>query len=198
METRSYVSQDLACLSRHHGSAWLTTSKIPSHCLFFLIFTLHKSLGPPFSGGVVAGAVVKHPNFLQNAMPTFRLGQLVKQSSLPGYHILLCIMHTFLPKFLREKQRYALYMGLMITYHGYHNPTYNEHKNMDAHYTCQVQYFQCPPSQSLPGSKQLPPEAQFWEGGSVSVEWAQHLPVSLSPCSMLLCPIRGHWKPFTF
>ena len=42
------------------------------------------------------------------------------------------IMCTFLPKFLKEKQGYALYMGIMITYHGhndeYNNPTYNVQK----------------------------------------------------------------------
>ena len=45
----------------------------------------------------------------------------------------------FLPKFLRAKQGCALYMGIMITYHGYNNghnnPVCNAHKNMGVHYT---------------------------------------------------------------
>ena len=37
------------------------------------------------------------------------------------YCILSCIMSTFLPKFFREKQECALYIGILITYHGYNN-----------------------------------------------------------------------------
>ena len=55
------------------------------------------------------------------------------------YHILLGIMHIFLPKCFREKLGCALYMGIMITYHGYNNgysnPMYNAHKIMNKHYT---------------------------------------------------------------
>ena len=47
----------------------------------------------------------------------------------------------FLPKFLRAKQGCALYMGIMITYHGYNNghnnPMYNVHKHVGEHYTQQ-------------------------------------------------------------
>ena len=44
------------------------------------------------------------------------------------YHILPCIMHIFLPKFLREKEGCALYLGIVITDHGCNNPVYNAHK----------------------------------------------------------------------
>ena len=36
--------------------------------------------------------------------------------------------------FFEGKQGCALYVGIMITHHGYKNPMYNAHKNMGAHY----------------------------------------------------------------
>ena len=61
--------------------------------------------------------------------------------SAPHSCILPRIMHTFVPKFLRAKQGCALYMGIMITYHGYNNghnnPMYNVYKNGGVHYTRQ-------------------------------------------------------------
>ena len=58
--------------------------------LFSFIF--HKSLKPPFSGGVVAFDVVKQCNFLKNVMPAFHLTQFAQQSrciqaSLPTLNI---------------------------------------------------------------------------------------------------------------
>ena len=43
-------------------------------------------------------------------------------SILNRYHILPCIMHTFLPKFLREKYGCAFYTGKMIIYHRHQIP----------------------------------------------------------------------------
>ena len=50
------------------------------------------------------------------------------------YCILPCIMCTFLPQILREKEGCTLNMGTMITYHGHNNPIYNAQKNVGAHY----------------------------------------------------------------
>ena len=50
-----------------------------------------------------------------------------------------CIMCTFLPKFLREKQGCTLYMDITITHHGHNNghnnPVCNAHKNVGTHCT---------------------------------------------------------------